>query len=162
MRRVLLTGFEPFGGERTNPSARAVAMLSGQEVTGISVKTAILPVVFGKSGKMVAELIQSVQPDAVIGVGQSGGTAAIRVERFALNLDDARRPDNEANAPHDTPICATGPIGYMSTLPVKRIVDELCAAGIPAVLSNSAGTYVVTTCSTQLCIALLKQGSTQS
>jgi len=142
MARALVTGFEPFGGEQVNPSWRAVSRLDGKVIGRFEVIAREVPTVFGKSGAFVARLIDELRPDVVIGVGQGGSTPAIRVERFALNLDDARGQDNEGNRPEDEAIAEEGPIGYWATVPVKGIVKTINAAGIPAVISNSAGTFV--------------------
>ncbi|MDP2857190.1 MAG: pyroglutamyl-peptidase I [Bacillota bacterium] len=142
MARALVTGFEPFGGEPVNPSWRAVKVLDGKVIGRFEVVAREVPTVFRKSGAYIARVINELRPDIVLSVGQAGSTPAIRVERFALNLDDARGQDNEGNRPEDEPVAKEGPIGYWATVPVKEIAKAINAAGIPAVVSNSAGTFV--------------------
>ncbi len=142
MARALVTGFEPFGGEKVNPSWRAVRGLDGKVIGNFEVIAREVPTVFGKAGAFIARVIDEVKPDVVISVGQAGSTPAIKVERFALNLDDARGHDNEGNQPEDRAIAQDGPVGYWATVPVKKIVKAINDAGIPAVVSNSAGTFV--------------------
>ena len=139
---VLLTGFEPFGGETVNPSWEAVRVLQNARIAGHRVETRCLPVVFGAAAKQLREAIAQTQPALVICVGQAGGRAQISLERIAINIDDARSPDNAGNSPVDAAIIAGGPAGYFSTLPIKRLLVELHRAQIPAEISQSAGTYV--------------------
>jgi pyroglutamyl-peptidase len=139
---VLLTGFEPFGGESINPSWEAVRVLQGARIAGHRVETRCLPVVFGEASKRLRKAIAETQPALVICVGQAGGRAQISLERIAINVDDARNPDNAGNSPVDAAIVADGPAGYFSTLPIKRLLVELHRMGIPAEISQSAGTYV--------------------
>ena len=138
---VLVTGFEPFGGERTNPSWDVCARLPKQ-IAGLRVETARVPCEFRRSIEVLAEAIERHQPKLVILLGQAGGRARIGVERVAINVDDARIADNAGSQPVDEPIAANGPPAYFSSLPVKAMVQAIRAAGIPAELSNSAGTYV--------------------
>lgn len=142
MDKVLLTGFQPFGGESVNPSWLAVRRLGERVVHGYHVVALEVPTVFGKSARVIQEAVERIKPAVVLSVGQAGGVFAVKVERFAINLDDARIPDNEGNQPVDTPIAPDGPPGYFATVPVKKIVETIRADGIPAVLSYSAGTYV--------------------
>lgn len=142
MTTVLLTGFEPFGGDAANPSGEAVhrvaARWGGPEV----LVTAVLPVTFAGASARLRELVREHRPDVVIAAGLAGGRAAIGVERVAVNLVDARIPDNDGAQPIDEPVIpGAAPAGF-STLPVKAIVKEIAAAGIPAELSYSAGTFV--------------------
>lgn len=142
MGRVLLTGFEPFGGEAVNPAARAVSKLAGKSIDGYEIIARVIPTVFGKSAQAVQDAIREFEPEVVISVGQAGGTHSIRVERLALNLDDGSIPDNEGNQPRDFAIVPDGPVAYWSTLPVRAIVETLTGNMIPAYISYSAGTYV--------------------
>ncbi len=142
MKKVLMTGFDAFGGEPTNPASRAVERLSGKTINGLEVITKEIPTVFGKAAKAIQDDIERLNPDVVINVGQSGGIHAIRVERLAVNIDDARIKDNEGNQPVDEPIAPEGPLAYWSTLPVKAIVNDLEQSGIPAFVSYTAGTFV--------------------
>lgn len=139
--KVLVTGFDPFGGERVNPAFQAVQRL-GDEIGGAAVVKLELPTVFGLAGERLEAAIEAHRPGLVLCVGQAGGSAALTVERLAVNLQDASLPDNAGNCPVDEPVRPGGPAAYFSTLPVKEIVAALRANGIPAALSYSAGTYV--------------------
>jgi pyroglutamyl-peptidase len=142
MRKVLLTGFEPFGGESVNPSALAVRELHGRVIARHHVVAAELPCVFGKALDELRREIRRLDPALVICVGQAGGRRAIGLERVAINVDDARIDDNAGARPVDRPIAARGPVGYWSTLPIKAIVTALREARIPAEVSQTAGTFV--------------------
>ncbi|HHX27015.1 MAG TPA: pyroglutamyl-peptidase I [Firmicutes bacterium] len=142
MKSVLMTGFDPFGGETVNPASRAVSKLAGKVIDGHRIITKEIPTVFGKSAYAVEQAIRELNPNLVISVGQAGGTHAIRVERLAVNIDDARIPDNEGNQPKDAATAVDGPVAYWSTLPVRKIVDELTNSRVPAFISYTAGTYV--------------------
>lgn len=139
--KVLVTGFEPFGGEKVNPALEAVKLLP-KEINGAQVVVRELPTVFRKSLDVLFSEIEKENPDVVICVGQAGGRFAISVERVAINVDDARIPDNEGNQPIDQPIFPDGENAYFSTLPIKRIVEAIKKEKIPAEVSNTAGTYV--------------------
>jgi pyroglutamyl-peptidase len=139
---VLLTGFEPFGGEALNPSWEAVRALQGARIGGHRIEARCLPVVFGAALVRLRKAIAETKPALVICVGQAGGRAQLSLERIAINVDDARAPDNAGNSPIDAPIVADGPAGYFSTLPIKRLRAALQRAGIPAEVSQTAGTYV--------------------
>ncbi len=140
---ILLTGFEPFGGETTNPSwTAAEAASSILRADGHTVAAVELPCVFGESVTALKAALQAYRPELVICVGQAGGRARISLERVAINCDDARIPDNAGNRPVDVEVIPGGPAAYFSTLPVKAGLDALRAAGIPAEVSQSAGTYV--------------------
>lgn len=138
---ALVTGFEPFGGERVNASIEAVRRLPAR-VGALDISTAELPVSFARSLPALDAAIARTRPDLVLCVGQAGERAALCVERVAVNLQDARFPDNDGVQPVDAPVAAEGPTAYLATLPVRVIVDALTAAGLPAQLSMSAGTYV--------------------
>ncbi|MEJ2856750.1 MULTISPECIES: pyroglutamyl-peptidase I [unclassified Saccharothrix] len=137
--RVVLTGFEPFGGDRTNPSWDAVRQVvpSGYELV-----TAELPCSFGTSLSVLRALVAEHEPDVVICVGQAGGRGAVTPERVAINVDDARIPDNSGAQPIDQPVVPGGPAAYFTTLPVKAAVAALREAAIPAAVSHTAGTFV--------------------
>ncbi|WP_433267600.1 pyroglutamyl-peptidase I [Actinosynnema sp. CS-041913] len=137
--RVLLTGFEPFGGEDTNPSWDAVR---GVTPSGYELVTAELPCEFGASLAVLHSLVVAHSPDVVICVGQAGGRAAVTPERVAINLDDARIPDNAGHQPIDAPVVEGGPAAYFTNLPVKACVSALGEADIPAAVSHTAGTFV--------------------
>jgi pyroglutamyl-peptidase len=142
MRKVLVTGFEPFGGERLNPSWEVVKQLEDLELSGARIVIRQLPCVFGKAIDALNVAIDEVDPVMVIAVGQAGGRADFSVERVAINVDDARIADNEGNQPVDRPIVSDAPAAYFSQLPIKAIVNGLREAGIPATVSQTAGTYV--------------------
>lgn len=139
--KILITAFDPFGGEKVNPALEAVKLIHPELFSAEIVKLEI-PTVFGKSIKKVAAAIQKEAPDVVLCIGQAGGRFDITPERVAINVDDARIADNEGNQPIDKPIFKDGEAAYFSTLPVKAMVEAIRAAGLPASLSNSAGTFV--------------------
>lgn len=141
-RTVLLTGFQPFGGEQVNPSWQAVSALHGTRIAGHRVVARELPVAFGASLKALRAALRDMRPALVICVGQAGGRAQLSLERVAINIDDARIPDNTGQQPVDVPVVAEGPAAYFSTLPVKAMRHALSAAGFPAEVSQTAGTYV--------------------
>lgn len=139
--KLLLTGFEPFGGENINPSLEAVRRVADR-IGDVDVVKAEVPTVFGKSIETVVSVIRRERPDAVLCIGQAGGRAHLTPERVAINVDDARIPDNEGNQPVDTPIFADGAPAYFATLPIKAITGRIREAGLPASVSNTAGTFV--------------------
>jgi pyroglutamyl-peptidase len=139
--KVLLTGFDPFGGETTNPSYEAVKLVP-DTIDDIQVIKIEVPTVFRKSIEKLEQSIEEHKPDIVICVGQAGGRYEISIERVAINIDDARIPDNEGNQPIDEPIFADGDAAYFSNLPIKAITNEIKKAGIPVSVSNTAGTFV--------------------
>ncbi|QNP40356.1 pyroglutamyl-peptidase I [Lysobacter solisilvae (ex Woo and Kim 2020)] len=141
-RTVLLTGFAPFGGETVNPSWQAAQQLHGRRIGGHRIVARQLPVAFGASLKELRSAIREVKPSLVLCVGQAGGRAAIALERVAINVDDARIPDNAGAQPIDAAIVVDGPAAYFTGLPIKAMLDALRAAGIPAEVSQTAGTYV--------------------
>lgn len=141
--RILLTGFEPFGGDDLNPSQEVLRTLDGWSPgEGVQVSTLVLPCVFGRSRQLLDEAMLQWQPQLVIALGLAASRKAVSVERVAVNLDDARIPDNAGAQPLDRPVVPGGPAAYFSTLPVKAIVAAVQAAGIPAELSMSAGSFV--------------------
>lgn len=139
--KILLTAFTPFDGESINPALEAMKLLP-DKIGNLAVLKLEVPTVFGKSAKLAIEKIEREKPDFVLSIGQAGGRAEITPERIAINIDDARIPDNEGNQPVDRPIYLDGENAYFSTLPVKAMVEAIKKAGLPAALSNSAGTYV--------------------
>ena len=141
-RTVLLTGFEPFNKETINPAWEAVRALAGWAGDGFVVEVRQLPCVFGDAQEVLKDTIGSLQPDVVIAVGQAGGRVDMSVERVAINVDDAPIPDNAQQQLMDQPIVADGPAAYFSTLPIKAIVRALRDAGLPASVSQTAGTFV--------------------
>lgn len=138
--KIIVTGFDPFGGEKINPSIECVKALP--EVEGVELIRLELPTVFKESAKRLNEVINEVKPDAVLSVGQAGGRPGITMERIAINVDDARIPDNISQQPIDETIQTKGVAAYFSTLPIKRIVKAIREAGISVEVSNSAGTFV--------------------
>lgn len=142
MTTLLLTAFEPFDNEPINPSWKVVKMLDGLTVAGVKVVTVCLPCVFGESLTILENAITQHQPTIVISVGQAGGRTDISLERVAVNLDDARIPDNAGNQPIDEPVIATAPAAYFTSLPVKAMLRDLLANGIPASVSYTAGSFV--------------------
>ncbi|MCC3702336.1 pyroglutamyl-peptidase I [Rouxiella badensis] len=142
MRKVLVTGFEPFGGERVNPSWEVVKKLQDVQLSGVSLAVRQLPCVFGKAISALNLAIDEVDPLMVICVGQAGGRVDFSIERVAINIDDARIADNDGQQPVDQPIVAEGPAAYFAQLPIKALVNGLREAGIPASVSQTAGTYV--------------------
>lgn len=138
--KIIVTGFDPFGGETINPSIECVKALP--EIEGVELIRLELPTVFKESAKRLNEVINDVKPDAVLSVGQAGGRAGITMERIAINVDDARIPDNISQQPIDETIQTEGEAAYFTTLPIKRIVKAIREAGISAEVSNSAGTFV--------------------
>ena len=139
--KLLLTAFTPFDGEKINPALEAVKLVKDRIGNLLIVKLEV-PTVFGKSIDTVRDAIEREKPDFVLSIGQAGGRAEITPERVAINLDDARIPDNEGNQPIDEPIFPDGENAYFSTLPVKAMVEAIRKEGLPSSLSNSAGTYV--------------------
>lgn len=139
--KVLITGFDPFGGETMNPAWEAVKLLK-DEIGGAQIIKLQIPTVVGKSIQKIHEKMQEIHPDIVISVGQAGGRFGVTPERVAINVTDARIPDNEGNQPIDVPIFEDGDTAYFSNLPVKAMVQAIKHAGYPSVLSNSAGTYI--------------------
>ena len=139
--KVLITGFDPFGGDRINPAYEAVKLLpdviDGHEIIKLEV-----PTVFNTSIEEVVKKIDQCQPDVCLNIGQAGGRVDVTVERVAININDGRIPDNEGNQPIDEPIDEDGEPAYFATIPIKAVVDGIRAEGIPASVSNSAGTYV--------------------
>ncbi|AEX24765.1 pyroglutamyl-peptidase I [Vibrio sp. EJY3] len=142
MKKVLITGFEPFGGDAINPALEAIKRLEGEAIDDGFIVTCHVPVTRYDSINTVIEAIEQHQPDCVITVGQAAGRAAITPERVAINVDDFRIPDNQGHQPIDEPIIADGPDAYFTTLPLKRVVQTLQQQGIPCQVSNSAGTFV--------------------
>ncbi len=142
MKTVLLTGFEPFGGESINPSGEIARQLHGTVIGGHRVTGALLPCVFGAAITELKKQVRATRPALIICVGQAGGRAEITPERVAINVDDARIPDNAGRQPVDRPVVRGGPAAYWSTLPVKAIVAELRRREIPAAVSQTAGTFV--------------------
>ncbi len=140
--KVLLTGFEPFGGEKLNASAEVVRVLDGRRIGGCTVQGVMLPCVFGRAKAELVQAIRLVNPRLVICLGQAAGRGEVTPERVAINVDDARIPDNAGAQPVDLPVRKGGPAAYWTGLPIKAIVASLQRRGIPASVSQTAGTFV--------------------
>ncbi len=139
--KILVTAFDPFGGESINPALEAVKLMK-DNIDGAEIVKLEIPTVFRKSIDKVAEAIVKENPDVVLSIGQAGGRFEVTPERVAINVDDARIPDNEGNQPIDVPIYEDGAPAYFTTLPVKAMVEAIKSVGLPSSLSNSAGTFV--------------------
>ena len=139
--KILITGFDPFGGEPVNPALEAVKLMK-DEIAGAKIIKLEIPTVFRKSVEKIHEMMKAEQPDVVLSIGQAGGRFGVTPERVAINVDDARIKDNEGNQPVDTPIFTDGEAAYFSNLPVKAMVEAIKNKGFPSTLSNSAGTFV--------------------
>ena len=139
--KILITGFDPFGGENVNPAYEAVKLLP-DTIAGAEIIKLEVPTRFHRAGAVLEDAMQRHKPDAVICVGQSGGRAAITPEKVAINLMDGRIPDNAGYQPVDAPIREDGETAYFTSLPVKAMVQRMRDAGIPAAVSYTAGTYV--------------------
>ncbi len=139
--KVLVTGFDPFGGEKINPALEAVKMLPS-EIAGAQIVKLEIPTVFEKSGRTLEEGIERHKPDIVICVGQAGGRSVMSVEKVAINLAEARIADNEGNQPTDKKIKPDGENAYFASIPVKAMVTNMRKHGIPANISYTAGTFV--------------------
>ncbi len=140
--RILLTGFEPFGGETVNPSWRVAQALDGARIAGASVAALQLPCVFGQALAVLGDALALQRPNLVLALGQAGGRAEITPERVAINVDDARIADNAGARPIDQPVLPGAPAAYFSTLPIKAMVAAMRDAGLPAAVSQTAGTFV--------------------
>lgn len=139
--KILVTAFDPFGGESVNPALEAVQRMKDR-IAGAQIVKLEVPTVFGKSIETVYAAMRRETPDAVVCVGQAGGRSEVTPERVAINVDDARIADNEGNQPIDRPVFADGRNAYFSTLPVKAMVRRMREGGLPSSLSNTAGTFV--------------------
>ncbi len=139
--KILLAAFDPFGGEAINPALEAIKQVKSK-IEGYVVVKVKIPTVFHRSIKVLTEKIQETEPSIILVVGQAGGRPQISVERVGINLDDARIPDNEGNQPVDEKIIPGGPEAYFSNLPIKAMTNSIRRAGIPAAVSNTAGTFV--------------------
>ncbi|BFH67543.1 MAG: pyroglutamyl-peptidase I [Paenibacillus dendritiformis] len=139
---LLLTGFDPFGGESINPSWEAVRALDGAALGRYRVQAAQLPTSFARAGATLRDAMAACDPAAVICVGQAGGRPDITLERVAINLADARIADNDGNQPTDDEVVPGGPAAYWATLPVKALRRAVLEAGIPCSVSYTAGTFV--------------------
>lgn len=142
MVRILVTGFEPFGGQSLNPSWEVARALNGLRLEGAQVTAVQLPCMFAQALPSLQQALAQHRPDIVLALGQAEGRCDFSVERVAINVMDARIPDNAGAQPIDVPVIAGGPAAYFSTLPIKSLVAGLKAAGFPASVSQTAGTFV--------------------
>jgi pyroglutamyl-peptidase len=139
--KALVTGFDPFGGDEVNPSSLAVGKLR-KRIAGIAVHTAVLPTSYAKSAGVLRAAVDKVRPDIVLCVGQAGGRSELCLERVGINVQDARIRDNDGKQPIDKPVVKDGPAAYFASLPIKACVAAMRKAGLPAAVSNTAGTFV--------------------
>lgn len=140
--KVLVSGFEPFGGAKLNPSELLVHELKKIEFSDIELSTIVLPVEFDRAAKILLNTVKEQNPEVVIAFGQAEGRTAITPEKIAINLDDARIPDNSGDQRKNKLIDENGRDGYFSTLPVEEMIEAMKAAGYPAEISLSAGAFV--------------------
>ena len=141
VKKLLITGFDPFGGETVNPSWEAVQLLP-ETVSGWQLHKRQIPTVFGKAAEVVLAAAEEIAPDAILCVGQAGGRSAVTPEVVAINLREARIADDEGAQPQNEPVVPHGPAAYFATVPVREMVSAINAAGITAALSYSAGAFV--------------------
>ena len=139
--KILVSGFDPFGGEKINPAIESVKLLP-DEIKDAKIIKLEIPTVARKSLKKLEEVIETEKPDVVINIGQAGGRTDISVERVGINIDDFRIKDNEGNQPIDEKIAEDGPDAYLVTIPIKAMVQKMIENKIPASVSNTAGTFV--------------------
>ena len=139
--KILVTGFDPFGSDKINPAIEAVKKLP-DTIKGAKIIKLEIPTVFNKSAQVVHQAIVKEQPDYVLNVGQAGGRSALTPERVAININDGRIPDNDGYQPLDEPIQPDADTAYFTQLPIKAMAKAIRAAGLPAIVSNTAGTYV--------------------
>lgn len=141
MKKLLITGFDPFGGETINPAWEAVKLLP-DTIGDYRLTKLEIPTVFGRAAETVLEKAEEVRPQVILCIGQAGGRAAVTPERVAINLRDAKITDNDGNQPVDEPCVPGGPTAYFATVPVKAMVKAMADAGLSAAVSNTAGTFV--------------------
>jgi pyroglutamyl-peptidase len=141
MKKLLITGFDPFGGETINPSWEAVKLLPEQIGNFVLCKLQV-PTVFGLAAEKALEKAAEFQPDMILCIGQAGGRSAITPERIAVNIRDARIPDNAGNQPRGLLVAEDGPAAYFTTVPVTEMAERVATLQIPATVSNSAGAFV--------------------
>lgn len=159
MKTVLMTAFEPFGGEHINPSWEAVRSFEGKVIDDARIVVRQLPVVFSACGAVLTAALEELKPHRILCVGQAGGRSDISVERVAINVNDARIADNAGQQPVDEPVVAGGPAAYFATIPIKAMVAALREVGIPASVSQTAGTFTCNNVMYQLLHWLHTSGS---
>lgn len=141
MEKLLITGFDPFGGETVNPSWEAVELLP-ETIGDYELHKLQIPTVFGTAAQTVLEKAKVIRPDVILCIGQAGGRTAVTPERIGINVRNARIPDNAGNQPVEVMIVPGGPDGIFSTVPVSEMAQAICDAGLPGAVSNTAGTFV--------------------
>ena len=141
MKKLLISGFEPFDNEIINPSWEAVLRLEC-EINGYSLMKILLPVVFGEAAQKLIDTARDLSPDVILCIGQAGGRGAVTPELTGINLRYAKIPDNRGNQPKDEPIIASGETAHFSSLPVRKMSEAIAEAGVPSNVSYSAGAYV--------------------
>lgn len=139
--KILVTGFDPFGGEKVNPAIESVKKLA-DEIAGAEIFKLEIPTICHRSLEVIDEAIAKYDPDVVLSIGQAGGRTDITVERIGINVDDCRIPDNAGQQIIDEPVFADGPDAYFVNLPIKAMVANIQKQNIPASVSNTAGTFV--------------------
>lgn len=139
--QILVTAFDAFGGEASNATQEVLAALP-DSANGVELQKLVVPTVFRRAAELATQEAERRRPDAILCLGQAGTRSAVTPERVAINVMDARIPDNDGAQPADEPVIPGGPAAYFSTLPVKEMVDAIRAAGVSAELSNTAGTFV--------------------
>lgn len=142
MKKVLLTGFEPFGKDKINPALELIKKMAKEEIPDVALTTNKLPVVFGEAITELISAIEKAKPDLVLSLGQAAGRMVVSIERIGLNMNDTDHADNASNKPRDELIVANGPAAYFTTINVRKTYQEIKKVGIPVRISNSAGTYV--------------------
>ena len=141
MKKLLITGFDPFGGESVNPSWEAVQLLPDR-IGAYELHKLQIPTVFGVAAQRVLQKAAQVNPDVILCIGQAGGRAAVTPERIGINVRSARIADNAGNQPQEEPIVPNGPDGLFATVPVVKMVQAIQNAGLPGAVSNTAGAFV--------------------
>ena len=139
--KILITGFDPFGGEKVNPAWEAVKRLPDR-IGELDVYKMEIPTVFGLAAERVLARAEEVCPDVILCIGQAGGRSAVTPERIAVNIRDGKIADNAGNRPVGECVVPDGPAAYFATVPVREMADAICAAGLPGQVSNSAGAFV--------------------
>lgn len=140
-RKLLITGFDPFGGAQINPAWEAVKRLP-DSIGGFDVLKLEIPTVFAVGANRVLQAADEIQPDVILCIGQAGGRGAVTPERIAVNVRDARIPDNAGNQPKGEFVASDGPAAYFATVPVAEMAEAICEKQLPGAVSNSAGTFV--------------------
>lgn len=140
--RILLSGFDPFGGEPVNPACELLRIFDGKLLDGYRIVSQEIPTARFRAAETLLSAVTREDPAMVIALGQSGGSSELSVERVAINVDDYRIPDNDGSQPVDEPVVEGGPVAYWSTLPIRSMVRAMREVEVPASVSNSAGTFV--------------------